>query len=745
MNRSLIYGKNETERIVAIEAKDDSAILFRELEDGTIDQLEVPHKYWILSNRPHSNGWAKLNGNQYYKWGKQYTKLKDYINDKKGLKKNNADIYSIANAAEAMQIKDGYTFFKGMEHTNISILCFDIEATGLDHDKDAKVLCISNTYRSNNGDIIKRLFSYDDYEHCAEMIDSWAEWVRELDPSILAAHNGITYDLPYLNYCHSRYSDTGIQLGRDGSAISFNTHYEAKFRVDGSRSLHYHKCSIYGRQYIDTMFLAYNYDRVERKYQSYGLKAIIEMEGKVKEGRIFYDASQIRFKYKDPEEWKKIKEYCIDDADDVLTVYDMAIPPFFYMTQMIPKPFQVINESASGSQLNALMVRSYLQNRHSIPKADTAVEFEGAISFGEPGIYQNAVSLDIASLYPSIMLQYDIYSKSKDPNRHMLGFLEYMRAERLVNKKLAKETGKPYYKHLDGSYKILINSLYGFMGATGLNYNFPSGAAETTRRGREILTESIEWGKTKGYTVPKVDTDSITIWNNGKRFETDKIDDLINEINSILPEQINFELDACYDSIIVFKAKNYAYLEEGEITTKGSALKASTKCQALKDFLKQSIEMMLKGSPTEDLQGYYMNHVHEICDLKDISRWAARKTLSSTMQESERSNETKIMDAIADSEYREGDRFYTFYLPDDTLCLVENFTGEYNKKRLFKNLFDTIMIFGTVIPNAKELFLNYSLKRNEKYLPGYIEPVKPPKVSKQRKKKAEKIEEVVSE
>lgn len=741
MNESLIYGKSNIERIVAIEVKDDTATLFRELEDGSIDQLEVPHKYWILTPRKYSDKYVKLDGNQYWQYGIQFSKYKDYVACKKNLKNNDLEHYTISNAAEAIQIKDGYSSFRGMQHTNISLLAFDIESTGLDHDKDSKVVCISNTYRSNTGVITKRLFTYDDYENCAEMIDAWADWVREMDPSILTAHNGITFDLPYINFCHSKYSDSGVKLGRNGSAIKFNMYYEAKFRVDGSRELHYHKCSIYGRQYIDTMFLAYNYDRTDRKYQSYGLKAIIEHEGLIKEGREFYDASQIRFKYKIPEEWEKIKAYCIDDADDVISVFDLAVPPFFYTANVIPKPFQLINESASGSQLNAMLVRSYLQNRHSIPKADAKVEFEGAISFGEPGIYKNSVSLDVASLYPSIMLQYDIYDKDKDPKRHMLGFLEYMRGERLKNKKLAKETGLAFYKHLDVSFKILINSLYGFLGATGLHFNYPAGAAEVTRRGREILIESIEWANSRGYTVPKGDTDSVTLFANGEAIPKDTVMELIAEINGILPEQINFELDAFYDSLIVFKAKNYAYREKEKITVKGSALKGSTKCTALKEYTKKAIDMMLYDSSVEDLQGYYMNHVHEILNITDMKRWSSRKTLSSTMEDSERANETKVMEAIKDSEYKEGDRFYTFYRADDSICLVENFNGDYNKKRLFKNLFDTTMIFDSVIPDAKEKFLNYSLKRNEKFMPGYIAPPPKVKVTKPRKKKGEQPDE----
>jgi DNA polymerase I len=727
MNDKLIYGKNELTRVVSIEIKDEQATVFRELEDGSIDVLTVPHKYWILSNKPHSKGWIRLEGEQHYKWGKQYPTMKEWLKDKKDTLKN-ADTYSIGNPTEAMMIKDGFASFKEMHHNEISILCFDIESTGLDKNDSSKTLLISNTLRKN-GEITKRLFAYDDYKDDAEMIDDWAKWVREQDPSIIAGHNIYTFDLPYLDYCRRKtawyregkplneYGEAdfeqvdGIKIGRLDKELYFNK-YESKFRVDGSRDLHYKKANIYGRQIVDTMFLAYRYD-LGRKYDSYGLKYIIEKENLTKDNRVFYDASKIRENYKIPEEWAKIKEYCIDDGDDTLAIYDLMVPPFFYMAQMIPKPFQLIIESASGSQLNALLVRSYLQDKHSIPKADTKVDFEGAISFGEPGIYNNAVSLDIASLYPSVMLQYDVFSKEKDPKRHMLGFLEYMRGERLKNKKLAKETGEAKYKHLDGSYKILINSLYGFMGATGLNYNYPGGAAEVTRRGREILLQSIDWAKAKGYQVPKGDTDSITMWKNNAPFTEEEVDNLISEINNLLPSEINFELDAFYDCIVVFKAKNYAYREGNNVSTKGSAIKASTKSAALKELITNVMKCLLYDASHDKIKELYNSYVAEIKKIKDIKRWAARKTLSSTMQESERTNETKVMDAIKGSNYQEGDRFWVYYKPDDSLGLVENFDGEYNSTRLYKNLYDTIKIFETVIP-VKELCVNYSLKKNQK-------------------------------
>lgn len=107
----------------------------------------------------------------------------------------------------------------------------------------------------------------------------------------------------------------------------------------------------------------------------------------------------------------------------------------------------------------------------------------------------------------------------------------------------------------------------------------------------------------------------------------------------------------------------------------------------------------------------YVKEAATVSSPEEMRRFAARKTLSSTMMESERTNETKVMDALKGSDYVEGDRLWTFYLPDNRLCLIENFSGEYNKPRLYKNIFDTAKVFDGVIP-VKEMFLNYALKKN---------------------------------
>ena len=759
-DNKLIYGKNPLERIVSIEISDDVATVFRELEDGSLDIQKHPNRFWILASKSFGAGWVKLDGDQHFKYGKQFTTYKDWATTKKSLPYT--DIYTISNQVEAFQVKDGFTYHKGMRHDEASILSFDIETTGLDQNADSKVILISNTFRKL-GKITRRLFSYENYANCAEMIDDWAAWVRDMDPSIVCGHNIYAYDLPYLNYCHGKYTDDPIILGRCDKPIYFNR-YESKYRVDGSRDLHYNKCQVYGRELVDTMFLAYKYDAVEKKYESYGLKKIIAQEGLEKAGRTFYDANEIRHNYTNPEELEKIKQYAEEDGDDALALYDLMVAPTFYLTQSIPKPFQLVVESATGSQINSLLVRAYLQDRHSVAKADNLDDekVEGGISFAVPGIYNNVFKIDIKSCYPSQILRFKLYEERKDPRAYYYKLVEHFTLQRFEYKKQMVATGDNYWKNLDVMAKIFINSSYGVANTSGLNYNSANIARKITLESRAIIDMALRWASGNNYAdwarkfyeavgekeadqvylslpqeelpikyqhdfiIAPSDTDSISFCKRDhSRFSPEEIKSLLSEINEQSPEKVLWEDDGVYKTIIALKAKNYvlynpnAKKEKDKLKIKGSALKGSTRPDAVKEMIKTFIETMAYTENREEiqskLQDIYNKYVEEAMQVTEIKRWSARKTLSSTMQESERANETKVIDAIKGSDYREGDRFWVFKMPDESLRLAEHFDGIYDKSHLLKNLFNTVEIFSYVLP-IKTLFPNYSLKKNFKIL-----------------------------
>jgi DNA polymerase elongation subunit (family B) len=759
----IVYGKDTTTNIVNISYKDEDIYYFTE-KDGVVSHSILPYKHWVLSPEPFP-GFTKLKGKQYYNYIKQYT-VPDYNKVKGNVYKQG--LYSLSNFSEAFMIKEGYTYFKGMRVQDVSLLSFDIETTGTNPNAhDARVLLITNTFRKF-GKLEKKTFNVEDYETQQDMINDWSMWVIEKDPSLLVGHNIVIFDLPYI--AEQMYKeDMPFILGRMDEPVIISDR-ESELRKDGSQSYTYKKISIFGREIVDTFFLSIKAD-IARKYSSYGLKAIIAAEGLEKEGRQHYDASTIKTNWSNPEERKKIIQYAEDDADDPIKLFDLMIAPFFYLTQHIPKSFQTMIESASGSQINTLMVRSYLQDGFAVAKASDGVPFEGAVSFGNVGIYKHVLKWDVASLYPSIMRHYKVFPEEKDFNGNFLAMLEYFTLARLKNKKLAKETGDRFYKDLEQSGKILINSTYGFMGASGLHYNNPKGAAAVTKYGREIITKSIEWatghtitrvvdhisneGKEneekhyrwilgdkvregKGLTLVNGDTDSISVTANREVPEAEQ-EELLLSLNAEFPDLISWEDDGYYPTLIVLKAKNYILWDGKKIKLKGSSLRDQKKEPALKAMLDEMINALVFNH-ADDAIDIYNKYIKECMEVKDISRWAAKKTITKPVlncahDPTARENEAKVYRAIKDVVVQEGDKVYLYpavlesrierkefkngnvkekVIKTTGLKLVDNWSGDHDVDKLIERVYATAEILGSVLDMNK--FIDYTLVKNKPLL-----------------------------
>lgn len=763
MNNDLIFGKNPIENIIAIELLEDSRQQFRVFfADKTYKDFD--HFYYILAPIQYDTSYLRLKGNLHYCYIKIYKQAKQYYMDKKKYRQQQKDFWAPSDPAEAIMLMHGFTFFKGMSPGDLNILSFDIETNGLKKDKDSKVFMISNTFRDSKGIISRKVFRVDEYENQGDMICDWCDWVSAIDPDVMCGHNVIGYDIPFLAHCVALYGKE-LLLGRDGSEAKIDD-YEREFRVDGSNTWSYHNCRIYGRQVIDTMFLAVKYD-FARKYPSWALKQIIEFEKtelfenkkKWKNGdkelyerlshggnRTFYDAAKIRDNWQDPVEREKIIEYGKDDSDDALILFDIMIPSFFYFAMSVPKSFQQINNSASGAQINSFLVRSYLQQKHSLPKSSEPKKVSGGISMGIPGIYQHVNKIDISSMYPSIIRTYKVYDKEKDPFGNFLSMVNFFTLQRLENKKLSKETGEKHFEDKMQSQKIFINSAFGMLGAPGLNFNSFHNADFITTRGREILGKSITWGtgkilkhiidpKTlhlknqkkiwvlsetgesgKGFTLVNADTDSYT-FSTGKKLTDEEFSNYIKEINSLMDEGIIFEDDKRYATVLVIKSKNYvmkSYEKNKSLTYKGSATKSPKRSLALKEFVNKVIDCLLHKKK-DQLFSIYNSYCKEImCDNIDITRWGEKTSITSKLFESTRLNETKVTDAIQGTETKEGDKVFLYYSNDDKLKLISNYNNNQDKERYLGKIRKTLDIFETVLDT--ELFMDYSKKNNKELI-----------------------------
>jgi hypothetical protein len=109
----------------------------------------------------------------------------------------------------------------------------------------------------------------------------------------------------------------------------------------------------------------------------------------------------------------------------------------------------------------------------------------------------------------------------------------------------------------------------------------------------------------------------------------------------------------------------------------------------------------------------------------------------------ERTNETRVLDAIEGTDYREGDKIYVFFKTPEELCLREKFDGTYDTDILLDKLHSTLEIFDTILD--VELFPNFSLKRNRDLLgdlPALSTPAPKKKTTQVILKKASEIETV---
>lgn len=486
----IIYGANKETNIVNISLLGDDVHIFKE-KDGVVTSTAIPFRHWVLGKRKYNDTFHALSGTQPYKFYKDYSKS-EYDSVRKELYALN--LYTIFNHIENHMVRTGTTYFKGMKLNDVSVLSFDIETSGLDPKaEDAQVFLITNTYRSQ-GVYQSKTFCLNDFDSEYSMIAAWTDWVRDTNPSVLIGHNIVMFDIPYLK---ARANAVGkeLSLGRGGQDLTIEDR-PREFRKDGSQSYTYHRVACFGREIVDTFFLSIKAD-IARKYESYRLKSIIKHEGLEEEGRVMYEASDIKKNWDNPEERKKIIAYAEADSRDPIKLFDLMAAPFFYSSPVIPKPFQMIMESATGSQINALMVRSYLQLGMSVAEATVVPEFQGAISFAVPGVYKNMLKIDFSALYPSIMRQYKVYDAKKDPLFHFTKIVNYFHDYRQEYKSKFKETGDKFYDDQQNVAKVIANSCYGFLAANGLNYNSPQNAAFITAKARELLIFSIKWATGK--------------------------------------------------------------------------------------------------------------------------------------------------------------------------------------------------------------------------------------------------------
>ena len=606
---TLLFGADPTPRIVAVELGETGTVRVhrRETDGSTVTDVEPFHPFVWADSDVVDLGieTEKLRGNLKYGWLITVDSWKELITLRNGLKNAGRDFFAFTDPVQHYLTATGRTLFKdlpfeGLKRLQIEVLSFDAVAPTSRDDSDTGIAApgynnhIMGIALSDNSGWEELLIvdpkNVEQSEHDA--LERLTSLVKERDPDVIEGHNLFRFDLPYL-VARAKKAKTKLDWGRgDG----FLRSRPSRLQI-AEKTIDYPKFTVGGRHFVDTFLLAQFYDvgmrslagferaEVVRHFDLCGSDEVSALTGK-----------ELQRAYLENSEEFRRRALC--GVRETRALSELLSASYFIQAQIFPYNYQDVIVRGNATRINALFLREYFRQRHSIPELPMVRAFEGGYTdIFFTGVANNVWHCDVASLYPSIMLKFDCFPVTDQLQifRHLLTDLHAFRLEAKAKMRAEKDAAKQHHlQALHNTFKILLNSFYGYLGFAQGHFADFDAAARVTQIGRDLLKQMIDWLGAQGAKVIEVDTDGIYFVPPAQT----EIDELQKGLAKELPEGIEIEFDEQFDAMFSYKAKNYALLtKDGEVVIKGGALKSRGLEKFQRVFLEEMIKLVMEGNP----------------------------------------------------------------------------------------------------------------------------------------------------
>jgi len=458
-----------------------------------------------------------------------------------------------------------------------------------------------------------------------EIINTFCDLVKKKDVELLIGYNSSQFDLPYLK---ARAKQLGIPLplGRDGSSFKLSTRGIVT------------RAKIVGRLHIDL----------------YNIIVFLGIIGALKSFRYTLGEAYSEIVGKEKKEVKKLEiwrlwdeekgleplaEYSLHDAVAAKELADQLLPMEVELSKLVKVPLFDVCGAMTGNLVEQLLMNKAHWENVIVPNTPKEEEINkrranpivGAfVKVPEPGIYENIAVFDFRSLYPSIIISYNIdpftlnckCCSEKEAFVSPAGYkfcakkkglipkvLEELLVRRMEIKKKMKsyEQNTREYKMLatrQQALKILLNSFYGYLAYPRSRWYSREAGESTTAWGRQYIQETMKEAEKEGFKVLYGDTDALFMLL-GDKVKKDALE-FMKRINAKLPEKMELELEDFYTrGVFVSKKlskeeavgakKKYALLSEsGRIKIRGFELVRRDWAKIAKDTQEKVLETILR-------------------------------------------------------------------------------------------------------------------------------------------------------
>jgi DNA polymerase I len=614
---TLLFGADETPRIVAVELGESGTVRVhrRETDGSTVTDVEPFHPFVWADSDVVDLGieTEKLRGDLKYGWLITVDSWKELIALRNGLKKAGRDFFAFTDPVQHYLTATGRTLFKDLAFEALKRMQLEVLAVagGADPGNEDHILGIALSDNTGWEElIVVDPKNVEESEHAA--IKKLTHLIKERDPDVIEGHDLFRVHLPLLA-ARAKKLKTKLDWGRSGGFLRSRP---SRLQI-AEKTIDYPKFTIDGRHFVDTFLLAQFYDvgmrslagfertDVARHFDLCESEDISGLAGKELQRAYLSDSEMFRRR-------------ALCGVRETRALSDLLSQSYFIQAQIFPYNYQDVIVRGNATRINALFLREYFRQRHSIPELPMPRAFEGGYTdIFFTGVARNVWHCDVASLYPSIMLQFDCFPVTDELQifRHLLTDLRSFRLEAKARMRAEQNLARQHHlQALQNTFKILLNSFYGYLGFAQGHFADFDAAARVTQIGRDLLRKMIEWLSAHGAKVIEVDTDGIyfvppaTVAGGADAGRSDAqgqpgstppataIEELQRGLAAELPPGIDVEIDEQFDAMFSYKAKNYALLTKGrDVIIKGGALKSRGLEKFQRVFLEEMIKLIMQG------------------------------------------------------------------------------------------------------------------------------------------------------